>query len=74
MISYKPLFKLLIDKDMKKTDLKTALKLHSSTMSKLSKNEYISLKVIEEICLYLNCTISEVVGVIPNEIQDIEKE
>ncbi|MGL4449798.1 MAG: helix-turn-helix domain-containing protein [Sarcina sp.] len=66
MISYKPLMKMLIDRDMKKSDLKQALRLHSSTMSKLSKNEYISLKVIEEICIYLNCSINEVVEVIPN--------
>ena len=75
MISYKPLMKLLIDRDMKKSDLKTALKLHSSTISKLSKNEYISLKVLDEICNYLEVPIDQVIEVLPNQINhDIKKE
>jgi len=51
MISYKPLLKLLIDKNIKKTELPLSL----PTVAKLSKNEYISLEVIDKLCEYLNC-------------------
>lgn len=51
MISYKPLLKLLIDKNMKKTELPLSL----PTVAKLSKNEYVSLEVIDKLCEHLNC-------------------
>ncbi len=51
MISYKPLLKLLIDKNIKKTELPLSL----PTVAKLSKNEYVSLEVIDKLCEHLNC-------------------
>lgn len=59
--SFKPLWKTLIDKDMKKEDLRVAIKTSSATMTKMSKNEYVSLKILDDICSYLNCSISDVI-------------
>lgn len=59
-ISYKPLWKLLIDKDMSKADLRAATDIASSTLSKMSKNEYVSLEVLVRICLALNCELSDI--------------
>ena len=66
MISYKPLFKLLLERDLKKTDLKKIIGLSSSTLAKMSKSEYISLKIIDDICKELNCEISDVIEYIPD--------
>jgi len=55
MISYKPLLKILIDKDLKKQDLIRLADLSKATIAKLSKNEYVSLEVIDRLCAALNC-------------------
>ena len=60
MISYKPLFRLLLERDMTKTQLREAVGFSSATLAKMSKCEYISLETIENICKYLNCKIEGV--------------
>ena len=60
MISYKPLRKLLIDKEMSGGELKEILKISSATMAKLNSDKIVSLTVIDKICRYLNCNIEDV--------------
>lgn len=64
MISYTPLLKILVERKMTKTELKEAVGMSTSTLAKLSKNEYVSLSTIESICKYLNCKIEDVVKII----------
>lgn len=61
-ISYKNLFNILKEKNIKRTELQKNLKLSSTTIAKLSKNETISLEVLEKICKYLNCNIQDVIS------------
>lgn len=61
-ISYKNLFNILKEKNLKKTELQKNLKLSSTTIAKLSKDEAISLEVLEKICKYLNCNIQDVIS------------
>ena len=61
MFSYKPLLKLLIDKNMTKTQLREQLGISMATLAKISKNEYISMKVLDDICSLLNCKIGDIV-------------
>lgn len=63
MISYNPLWVTLISKNMKKTDLINLIGLSSATISKMSKDEYVALNIIEKICLALDCNIEDVVEV-----------
>lgn len=63
MISYKPLFRLLLEKNMTKTQLRTAVGFSSTTLAKMSKGEYISLETLENICKYLNCKIEDVIEI-----------
>lgn len=63
MISYKPLFKLLLEKDMTKTQLRTKVGFSTSTLAKMSKNEYVSLEIIDNICIFLDCKIEEVIEI-----------
>lgn len=62
-ISYKPLWKLLIDRDMKKGDLMKDAGVSSSTMAKLAKNETVRTDVLDRICLALNCKIEDIMQV-----------
>ncbi|HOD02000.1 MAG TPA: helix-turn-helix transcriptional regulator [Clostridiales bacterium] len=55
MISYKKFQKLLIDRDIKKTELREMVGISSSTLARLNSNEYVSLEVIDKICAVLNC-------------------
>ena len=52
-VSYNKLFKLLIDKSMKKTDLRLATGISPNTLTKLSNNEYVSMEVLVKICRVL---------------------
>ena len=61
MFSYKPLLKLLIDKNMTKTQLREQLGTSMATLAKISKDEYISMKVLDDICNLLNCKIEDVI-------------
>lgn len=59
-VSYDKLFKILQEKGIKKTELLKKLKLSSATIAKLSKNEFVSLEVLERICQCLNCNIEDI--------------
>lgn len=63
MISYNPLWKTLVDKGLNKTELCAATGLSSATISKMGKNEYVALTVIEKICKVLQCNIEDVVSI-----------
>lgn len=59
--SYKKLFKLLIDRDLKKTEFAKLVGIGQNTLAKLSKNEYVSMEVLAKICKGLNCNIEDIV-------------
>lgn len=59
-ISYKKLWKLLIDKDMKKKDLQKLAHVSSASITKLGKNENVNTEILEKICTALSCDISDI--------------
>jgi DNA-binding Xre family transcriptional regulator len=63
-VSYSKLFKLLIDKKMKKKDLIIAAGISPSSMAKLGRDEYVSLEVIVKICKALDVNIGDVVDAV----------
>ena len=66
MISYKPLFRLLLERDMTKTQLREAVGFSSATLAKMWKGKYISLETIENICKYLDCKIEDIIEILWN--------
>ena len=66
-ISYKKLWKLLIDKDMKKKDLQSSAGISWASVTKLSKGEAVSMDVLIKVCKAMNCDIGDVVEYIPKE-------
>lgn len=63
-VSYNKLFKLLIDKNMKRTDLRQATGISPNTMTKLSSNEYVSMEVLVKICRVLDCDIGDIIEIV----------
>lgn len=62
---YKRLWKLLIDRDMKKRDLRDAAHLSPSLMTKLNKNESLTTNTLARICKVLNCRIEDIMEFVP---------
>ena len=59
-ISYKKLWVLLIDRDIKRSSFRKELNLSSGTWTKLNKGEEVSLSILLRICDYLNCDIGDI--------------
>lgn len=66
-VSYKKLWKLLIDKDMKKCDLEREAKITHYALSKLSQGKDVSTEVLGKICDALGCTVDDIMEFIPDE-------
>ena len=66
-VSYKKLWHLLIDKDMNKGDLQRASGLAPASMAKLSKGDTVTTETLEKICKALECDISDIIEMIPDE-------
>lgn len=62
-VNYKPLWKLLIDKEVSKTELRKQTQIASSTMSKMANNEHVSLDVLARIAIALECGLDDVVEI-----------
>lgn len=65
-VSYKKLWKILIDKDMKKQDLQKTAGVSWSVITKLSKGETVSMDVLIKICKVLDCDIGDVMELMPD--------
>ena len=67
-ISYNKLWKLLIDKGMKKKDLRIASGISTNALAKLGKNERVTTDVIDKICCTLSCDVGEIMEIVDEEI------
>ena len=63
-VNYNKLWKLLIDKNINKSDLREAVKTSPNTIAKLGKNEPVSLEVLLRICKVLECDIGDIMEVV----------
>lgn len=66
-VSYKKLWKLLIDRDMYKKDLRLAAGLSTNAIAKLGKNENVSTEVLWKICKVLACEVSDIMEFVETE-------
>ena len=73
-VSYKKLWKLLIDKDMKKKDLRATAGISWASVTKLSKGETVSMEVLMKICKALDCNIGDIMDLIPEEETSSEQQ
>lgn len=66
-ISYNKLWKLLIDKKLKKIELQRGSGISGNVLSRLSKDESVSMESLEKICLFLDCDFGDIVEIVNNE-------
>lgn len=66
-VSYNKLFKLLIDKGLKKTEFAKQIGISASTLAKMSRNETVSMDVMVRICRRFECGIEDVMEVLPRK-------
>ena len=65
-ISYKPLWKLLIDKEMKKKDLCEIAGISPASVTKMGKGGHVTTEVLLKICTALNCGVDDIMEIIPD--------
>lgn len=63
-VNYKKLWMLIIDKDLKKAQVRQMANVSASTFSKMSKNEYVALDVLVRLCIVLDCELSDIVEIV----------
>ncbi len=70
LANYKKLWKLLIDRDLKKKDLAKIAGISNTSISKMGRNENVTMEVLVKICTALNCELSDIVEITPeNEVK-----
>ena len=67
-VSYKKLWKLLIDKDMKKKDLCEKADISSASITKMGRNGHVTTEILVKICTALDCKIEDIMEVVPDEM------
>ena len=68
-ITYKKLWKLLIDKEMMKKDLAEKSGVSNASIAKLGRDENVNTDILLKICVALNCEISDILEIVPNEVE-----
>ncbi|MDO5775828.1 MAG: helix-turn-helix transcriptional regulator [Eubacteriales bacterium] len=70
-VSYKKLWKILIDMDMKKKDLQQAAGVSSALIAKMGRNENVSTDSLVKICTALKCDIGDIMEIVPSPEKDV---
>lgn len=66
-VSYKRLWKLLIDRDMQKKDLREKANLATNVIAKMGKDQNVSTEVLSKICTVLDCELDDIIEIIPDK-------
>lgn len=69
-VCYKKLWKLLIDKNMKKKDLRLVTGISTTALAKLGKNEHVSTEILSKICMALDCDLCDIVELVKEKNND----
>lgn len=72
-ISYKKLWHILLDKDLKKKDLAEMAGVSTYTINKLNRNENVTVEVLAKICRALDCTMDDILEVLDDENEGDKK-
>lgn len=72
-VSYKKLWIKLAELEMSKPELRTTLRLSPGTLTKLNKNEAVSLDILMRICELLSCDVGDVCEFIPDKVEKVEE-
>lgn len=70
-VNYNKLWKILIDKNMTKTDLMNKAGINSATLANIGKNKYTSMRTLDKICFVLNCDFGDVLERVNDENNEV---
>lgn len=73
-VSYNKLWKLLIDKNLKRTDLRKIAGVSTNVIAKLGRNDSVSMETLTKICTALHCDISDIVGMVNENEMEVKVE
>ena len=73
-VSYKKLWKLLIDKDMKKKDLCSKAGISSASVTKMGRNGHVTTEILAKICTALDCQIEDIMEIVPESRDSLREE
>lgn len=73
-VSYNKLFKLLIDKELKKTEFAKEIRISANTLAKLSRNELVSMEILVRICRYFECSVDDILDILPEKNKIIDNQ
>ena len=73
-VSYKRLWKVLVEREMSKADLRKQAEIASNTMTKLRKNEYVAMTILDRICATLGTDFGEIMEYVPEQKLDTDDE
>ena len=74
MIVYKKLWKQLIDKEIKKTELSEMANVSMTSIAKLGRNENVNTEILNKICVALDCDVSDIMEFVPEQNNESEEE
>ena len=66
-VCYNKLWKILIDRNMSKTQLIKAAKITTNAMARMGRNEDVRVEVLAKICMTLGCTMDDILDIVPDE-------
>ena len=69
-VSYKKLWKMLIDKDMKKKDLCAKAGISTASVTKMGKGGHVTTEVLAKICAAMDCTLDDIMEIIPEKEEE----
>ena len=72
-VCYNKLWKILIDRNMSKTQLIKAAKLTTNSMARMGRNEDVRVEVLAKICMTLGCTMDDILDILPDLSQETEE-
>ncbi len=72
-VSYKKLWKMLVDKEISKTELTHLAGITTNAMAKLGRNEDVRVKTLEKLCTSLDCTLDDIVEFIPDPEDNLKR-
>ena len=67
-VSYKKLWKLLIDKDMKKKDLCAVAGISPASVTKMGRGGHVTTEILQKICLALDCDVGDILALVPDRV------
>ena len=73
-VRYNPLWKMLIDKKMTRSEMRVGAGISTRALARMGKDEDVSTEVLSKICAFLHCDLTEIIELVPDDTKTVETE